>query len=138
MKKYEFIYGAIKADGEKQVYGAINKGISEEDPALVNLSQYKDEFKLVYAKDGKIFGSKSGIPAEGDVEIIEIEALYEEIKAEEEVPAHEHIACEICEKCTDEDCTGTEEEKCAGHETSGDLEEPTEEPVEEPLEEEVE
>ena len=84
MKKYEFIYGAIKADGEKQVYGAINKGISEEDPALVNLSQYKDEFKLVYAKDGKIFGSKSGIPAEGDVEIIEIEALYKEVEAEEE------------------------------------------------------
>lgn len=134
MKKYEFIYGAIKADGKKQVYGAINKGISEEDPALVNLSQYKDEFKLVYAKDGKIFGSKSGIPAEGDVEIIEIEALYEEIKAEEEVLAHEHVACEECGKCTLEDCEG---EKCEGHEASGnseDLEEPTEEPTEEEAE----
>ena len=84
MKKYEFIYGAIKADGEKQVYGAINKGISNEDPALVNLSQYKGEFKLVYAKDGKIFGSESGIPAENDVEIIEVAALYEEVEAEEE------------------------------------------------------
>lgn len=129
MKKYEFIYGAIKADGKKQVYGAINKGISEEDPALVNLSQYKDEFKLVYAKDGKIFGSKSGIPAEGDVEIIEIEALYKEIKAEE-VSAHEHVACEDCGKCILEDC---EDEKCEGHETSGDPED-----LEEPIEEEAE
>lgn len=133
MKKYEFIYGAIKADGKKQVYGAINKGISEEDPALVNLSQYKDEFKLVYAKDGKIFGSKSGIPAEGDVEIVEIEALYGEIKAEEEVSAHELVACEECGKCTVENCDVEEHEKCEGHETSNDPED-----LEEPIEEEAE
>ena len=29
---------------------------------------------------------------------------------------HVHTACPECGKCTAEDCTGTEEEKCAGHE----------------------
>ena len=103
MKKYEFIYGAIKADGEKQVYGAINKGISNEDPALVNLSQYKDKFKLVYAKDGKIFGSESGIPAEGDVEIIEIAALYEEVEAEPVAVVEEETEEETEEEIIEEE-----------------------------------
>ena len=35
---------------------------------------------------------------------------------EPEVPTHEHVACPECGKCTAEDCTGAEEEKCAGHE----------------------
>ena len=35
---------------------------------------------------------------------------------EPETPTHEHVACPECGKCTAEDCTGAEEEKCAGHE----------------------
>ena len=35
---------------------------------------------------------------------------------EPEVPTHEHVECPECGKCTAEDCTGAEEEKCAGHE----------------------
>ena len=30
-------------------------------------------------------------------------------------PAHEHVACPICQLCTADDCDGTAEEKCAGH-----------------------
>lgn len=35
--------------------------------------------------------------------------------AEPEVPTHEHTACEICQKCTAEDCPDAEA-KCPGHE----------------------
>ena len=30
-------------------------------------------------------------------------------------PPHTHIECPVCGKCTDEDCTGSDGEKCAGH-----------------------
>ena len=36
-------------------------------------------------------------------------------KAEPEQPAHEHVLCPTCGKCTAEDCDG--EDKCAGHTT---------------------
>ena len=32
-----------------------------------------------------------------------------------EEPKHEHVVCPTCGLCTAEDCTGTAEEKCAGH-----------------------
>lgn len=33
-----------------------------------------------------------------------------------EKPAHEHVACEECGKCTAKDCDGTASDKCLGHE----------------------
>ena len=41
---------------------------------------------------------------------IEIEIL------EPSLPAHEHILCEICGKCTSQECDGTEDDICLGHE----------------------
>ena len=33
---------------------------------------------------------------------------------------HEHIACETCGKCISEECTGTEDEQCDGHQDGND------------------
>ena len=41
--------------------------------------------------------------------------LYD-IEGEQPEPKHEHVACPECGKCTADDCDGTEEEQCAGHE----------------------
>ena len=54
--------------------------------------------------------------ATSTVYISGVEVLYKVAGAvEPEVPTHEHTVCAECGKCTAEDCTGTEEEKCAGH-----------------------
>ena len=39
---------------------------------------------------------------------------------EQGVVTHVHTVCPECGKCTASDCTGTEEEKCAGHEAAGE------------------
>ena len=55
---------------------------------------FKNGFKLIYEKLGKLFASKTGIPAEGDAEV------------------------EI--KCGDEDVLGTEETEESTHEEGGE------------------
>ena len=42
--------------------------------------------------------------------------LYDIEQGEQPEPKHEHVACPECGKCTADDCDGTEEEQCAGHE----------------------
>lgn len=59
------------------------------------------------------------------VEIEDLDAAYEQFKQGvddlvEELPVHEHVACPICGKCTAQDCTGSTDDKCAGHEVTPD------------------
>lgn len=75
MQKYEFIYEK-NAEGERQICGAYNKAVSEEDKVIVELAQYKNKFKLVYEKDGNIYGSETGVPAENDELIVAVKDLY--------------------------------------------------------------
>ena len=42
-----------------------------------------------------------------------------------DAPAHEHVACDICGKCTAADCDGADEVKCPGHEVTPVIEEIT-------------
>ena len=57
----------------------------------------------------------TGTATNGQVRITAIEVVYGAGSTTPEVPTHEHTACETCGKCTAADCTGSEEEKCAGH-----------------------
>lgn len=66
---------------------------------------------------GHLYGDVVGTPeppvhehnfVEGKCECGEVDPNY--------VAPHKHVACETCGLCTAEDCTGAEDEKCAGHE----------------------
>lgn len=94
---YRFIYEANKGEGRK-IYGALEAAKSDADQIIVDIEDIKDqEFKVIYEKEGIIYGSVSGTPAEGDVEIIEVKALYEEAAQpvaevnEEEQPVEEVV-----------------------------------------------
>lgn len=109
---YRFIYEANKGDGRK-IYGALEAVKSDADQIIVNIEDIKDkEFKLIYEKEGVIYGSVSGIVGEADAVICEVKALYEEVAQ----PVEEVVEEEQPEV----------------------MEEEVEEPVEEPVEEEVE
>ena len=77
--------------------------------------------------NGQKYGDYSGTkPVEGDViTVTGVLGTYNgtpQMKnadfVEMEVPAHEHVACPTCGKCTAADCDGAAEEKCAGHEVT--------------------
>lgn len=74
---YRFIYEANKGEGRK-IYGALEAVKSDADQIIVDIEEIKGkEFKLIYEKEGVIYGSVSGIVGEDEV-ICEVKALYEE------------------------------------------------------------
>ena len=48
------------------------------------------------------------------------EVVDPDVPVDPDEPTHTHTACPICGLCTDPDCTGTEEEKCQGHDEPED------------------
>lgn len=107
---YKFIYEA-KKEAARKIYGAVENKAGKEDPEIVNLEAIKAKgFKLVYEKDGNIYGSKTGVVSKEDELICVVENLYKEVaqkpneEPKEEQP-EEPVVCEhefvdgVCVKC---------------------------------------
>ena len=113
---YKFIYEA-KKEAARKIYWAVENKAGKEDPEIVDLEAIKAKgFKLVYEKDGNIYGSKTGAVSKEDELICAVEALYgeaaevepatlDESVVEEQVEEEAPEACEhefvdgICVKC---------------------------------------
>ena len=101
---YKVIYEKI-ADGKRTFYAT--KGI-KCDPAVDDkiIEATIGEYKLIYEKDGSFYGSKTGIPAEGDYCFAEFDKVFKVVAEEavveptaepevkDEVPATEPEAVE--------------------------------------------
>lgn len=75
---YKFIYEANK-EATRKIYGAVENEAGKNDPEIIDLEAIKaKDFKLVYEKDGVIYGSLKGVVSEEDEVICEVKALYEE------------------------------------------------------------
>ena len=80
---YKFIYEANKGEGRK-IYGALEITKSEADKVIIDVEEIKEKnFKLIYEKEGVIYGSLTGIVGDADEAICEVKALYEEAAPEE-------------------------------------------------------
>ena len=84
---------------------------------------YNEEFDTFTKEvDGKVryigtYGTYTTMsPSSIDKAATSFVAHLYDIEGEQPEPKHEHVACPECGKCTADDCDGTEEEKCAGHE----------------------
>lgn len=74
---YKFIYEANKGEGRK-IYGALGLAKSEADQVIIDIEDIKEEeFKLIYEKEGIIYGSLTGVVGDDDKEICKVKALYE-------------------------------------------------------------
>ena len=80
---YKVIYDVAK-DGERSFYASAAGKFEGAD--LIATAKI-GEFKLIYEKGGRIYGSASGIPAEGDHCFEAFDAVFVEAEDEEETPA---------------------------------------------------
>lgn len=71
---YKVIYEKA-ADGKRTFY-ASKSGVFEDAEAIVEVNI--GEYKLIYEKDGKFYGSASGLPTENDYCFEEFRAIFEE------------------------------------------------------------
>lgn len=96
---YKFIYEANKGEGRK-IYGALETTKSEADQAIIDIEELKEkEFKLIYEKEGVIYGSLTGVVGDADEAICAVKALYEEATPTEA----EEIEEEVVEEETEEE-----------------------------------
>lgn len=100
---YKFIYEANKGEGRK-IYGALEIVKSEADQVIIDIEEIKEkEFKLIYEKEGVIYGSLTGVVGDADEAICVVKALYEEAapvaaEAIEEEVVEEEIEEEVIEE----------------------------------------
>ena len=71
---YKVIYE--KAVDGKRTFYASKSGLFKDAEAIAEVTI--SEYKLIYEKDGKFYGSTSGIPAENDYCFEEFRAVFEE------------------------------------------------------------
>lgn len=96
---YKFIYEANKGEGRK-IYGALEITKSEADQAIIDIEELKEkEFKLIYEKEGVIYGSLTGVVGDADEAICAVKALYEEATPTEA----EEVEEEVVEEKTEEE-----------------------------------
>ena len=109
---YNTTYGnmhLIDAEGnDLTIYGLYMNGVRYD--AMENKPVEGDVITVT-----GILGTYNGTPQMKNAELVASGSNEPETP---EVPTHEHTACPTCGKCTAEDCTGAEEEKCAGHEVA--------------------
>ena len=102
-----------------------------EDVIIYDLTNYEGELKVCVLACGWTDSVRNYIYLNSEVsELIEYNTAkpgtYTKDGADlvdpepEPEPEHEHTACPTCGKCTSENCDGTEEEKCQGHEVDPD------------------
>ena len=83
---YRVIYEKI-ADGKRTFYATKNVTCDPSvDDKLVEATI--GEYRLIYEKDGQFFGSKTGIPAEGDYCFEGFDKVFK-VATPDEVPANE-------------------------------------------------
>ena len=99
----------VNGTGTISIYGSFGKD-AEGNYIFASI---KEELGLAAGKvvvlRGTYYNSKSNVTGLEIVAVVEME-----------VEEHEHVKCPICELCTDANCPGTAEEKCAGHEVTGE------------------
>ena len=99
---YKFIYEANKGEGRK-IYGALETTKSEADQAIIDIEELKEkEFKLIYEKEGVIYGSLTGIVGDADEAICAVKALYEEATPAEAEEVEEETEEEVEEETEEE------------------------------------
>lgn len=69
---YKVIYDEA-ANGEHTFY-ASKTGIFADAEELVKIAT--GEYKLVYEKDGQLYGSKTGIPTDGDTHLSDFDKVF--------------------------------------------------------------
>jgi len=95
---YKFIYEANKGEGRK-IYGALEIVESEVDQAIIDIEEIKEkEFKLIYEKEGVIYGSLTGVVGDADEAICAVKALYEEATPTEAEEIEEEVVEEEAEE----------------------------------------
>ena len=115
---YKVIYD--KAAGGEHVFYASKTGVFADAEEIMRATA--GEYKLIYEKAGKFYGSKTGIPAEDDYCFVEFDKVFIEAETGDE------------SNVVNEDPTDSNDEI---KETPTEVEKPTageEEPVEEPEE----
>ena len=84
---YKVLY-AVAEDGVRSFYASATGKFEGAD--LITTATI-GEFKLIYEKDGRIYGSASGIPTEGDCCFEDFDAVFvaadDEEKTEQDTPA---------------------------------------------------
>ena len=78
---YKVIYD--KAAGGEHVFCASKTGVFADAEEILRVAA--GEYKLVYEKDGHFYGSKTGIPTEGDYCFIEFDKVFVANSEEPEV-----------------------------------------------------
>ena len=81
---YKVIYE--KAADDKRTFCASKTGVFADAEEIGRLAV--GEYKLIYEKNGQVFGSKTGIPADDDKEFTELKKVFEEGYEEILVPAY--------------------------------------------------
>lgn len=111
---YKVLY-ATAADGKRTFLASKTNSIKDADTILAEATI--GEYKLIYEKAGKIYGSTTGIPAEDDKCFDEFDAVFKEATAveQEETVEDETITSEE-EELTNEldpedDTTGDDSEE---------------------------
>lgn len=100
---YKFIYEANKGEGRK-IYGALEITKSEADQAIIDIEELKGkEFKLIYEKEGVIYGSLTGVVGNADEAICAVKALYEEATPVEAEEIEEEVVEEVVEEEAEEE-----------------------------------
>lgn len=97
---YKVIYEKI-ADNKRAFY-ATQTGVCdpEVDSKIVEVNI--GDYKLIYEKDGQIYGSTTGIPADGDHCFAEFDSVFNEATAEPAVASEEPAAIASEEPVADE------------------------------------
>ena len=125
------IQGATKINNISSILSEAKETLDtfEEDPLTIHYVNILKQAEEYVVNSGLEVGNIQLISLYENLEnafenaetIQDIDAAFIDFKTAvdelvEEVPTHEHEKCPTCGKCTADDCTGAEEEKCAGHE----------------------
>ena len=113
---YKVIYD--KATNGERIFYASKTGTFTDVEELVKVAA--GEYKLIYEKAGQVYGSKTGIPAEGDHCFVEFDKVF---VANEDETTEEPVANQAEEPAA--------EEPEVADETPANVEEPTVDETEE-------
>ena len=96
---YKVIYEKI-VDGTRIFYATKNNVC---DPSVDDkiVEARIGDYKLIYEKDGRFYGSLTGIPASTDYCFVEFDKVFK-VAEEVEVCEHEYVEG-VCSKCGEED-----------------------------------
>lgn len=110
---YKVLY-ATATDGKRTFLASKTNSIKNADTILAEATI--GEYKLIYEKAGKIYGSTTGIPAEDDKCFDEFDAVFKEATEVEQEKVVEYVTVTSEEEVTNEpdpedDTTGDDVEE---------------------------